>query len=314
MKRNLISEKGLKLRARLGRFLGLLVWGSTLAANGCGSSSGSQGAAAVVTLEQFGEQAVKRYCAQVGACCSELSYPFDEAGCEALNGNNIVQYFNFEFFPGAHYDAAAGQRCLDGIETPELGCAASADYESADCQKVFVGSVPLGGTCSLDEGCAEADGSATECDLPFDPNREDQDPKRTGVCVLAPPAVTSPHGKLGDACGSTCIGSDLCLTLCNDGQDCQSNVPACYSTDGLVCSEANVCAPMGVAGDPCQGSPDCATGTFCADDLHCRPWLQEGDPCQNGLQCETNYCDKTCTRPPVANPDFCLGHIPPPPN
>jgi hypothetical protein len=268
----------------------------------------------VLALEQFEAQAVQRYCAKVSACCSELSYPFDEAGCEALNGNNIVQHFNFEFFAGAHYDPAAAQRCLDGIETPQLGCAAAGDYQSADCQKVFVGHVPLGGTCSLDEGCAEADGAATKCDLPFDPTQEDQDPKRTGVCVLAPPAVMNPHGQAGDACSATCTGSGLCITLCSNGQDCQSNAPACYSTDGLFCSDTNICLPMGQAGDPCLGSPDCATGTFCAEDLRCRPWLHEGDLCQNGLQCETNFCDKTCTHPPVAYPEFCLGHIPPPPH
>jgi hypothetical protein len=146
-----------------------LIWGSLLMASGCGSSigSGSSASTELMTLQQFGAQAVQRYCARVSACCSELSYPFDEAGCEALNGNDIVQYFNLNFFAahGAHYDPVAGQRCLDGIETPELGCAAAGDYKSADCQKVFVGRVPLGGTCSLDDGCAEAaDGAATECD------------------------------------------------------------------------------------------------------------------------------------------------------
>ena len=123
--------------------------------SGCGSSVSSEGSGSneVTALEQFAAQAVHRYCARVSACCGELSYPFDEAGCEALNGNNIVQYFNFEFFPGAHYDPSAGQRCLDGIETPELDCAAAGDYKSADCQKVFVGRVPLGGSCTLDDGC-----------------------------------------------------------------------------------------------------------------------------------------------------------------
>ena len=51
---------------------------------------------------------------------------------------------------------------LDSIETPELGCSSKGDYESEDCQKVFVGKVPLGGTCSRHEGCA-AEGAATMC-------------------------------------------------------------------------------------------------------------------------------------------------------
>src|SRR4051812_17622132 len=105
----------------------LVATASMVAVSGCGSSR-SRADAELARLQEFEAQAVQRFCARIGSCCNELSYPFDEAGCEALNGNNIVQFFNFQFFPGAHYDAAAGTRCLDGIETPELGCSATGDY------------------------------------------------------------------------------------------------------------------------------------------------------------------------------------------
>jgi hypothetical protein len=302
-------------------FLGLTASYCVLAASGCGSSAGGGAVSDLAVLNQFEAEAVQRFCARISACCNELIYPFDEAGCEQLSGNNIVQFFNFEFFPGSHYDPAAGKRCLDGIETPEAGCSAKGDYQSADCKQVFVGSVPLGGKCSLNAGCATADGAATQCDFP--PNSDFQeDPGLTGVCVLAPPRQTGPHGNPGDACSSTCAASGLCATLCSAGQTCPTDLPTCYTADGLFCSEANTCVPLGVVGDPCRGSPECGVDTYCEIGLGrqagrvglCQSLRQAGDTCQNASECETQYCSGTCMSPPVADPDFCLGHIPPPPH
>jgi hypothetical protein len=301
-------------------FLGLTASLCLLPASGCGSSVGAGAASDLAVLNQFEAEALQRFCARTSACCNELSYPFDEAGCEQLNGNSIVQFFNTEAFQGSHYDPTAGKRCLDGIETPELGCSANGDYESADCKQVFVGSVPLGGKCSRAEGCATADGAATQCDFP--PNPDFQDPDLTGVCVLDPNAETGPHGNPGDACSTTCTDTGLCDTLCSAGQTCPTDLSTCYTADGLFCSEANTCVPLGVAGDPCQGSPECGVGTYCDIGLGqqagraglCQSLRQAGDTCQDGLECETGYCSVTCMSPPVANPDFCLGRIPPPPH
>src|SRR6478609_1184895 len=209
--------------------LGLTASISVFAASGCGSSSGSRSGSELALLNDFEAQAIHRFCARVSACCSDMSYPFDEAGCEALNGNNIVQFFNFQSFSGAHYDAAAGKRCLDSIGTPELGCSSKGDYKSEECQNVFVGSVPLGGKCSGYDGCI-ADGAATMCQYPPTPNSEYQDPDRTGVCVLIPPPVTDPHGKAGDACSSTCTDSGICATLCSAAETCPTDLPTCYET------------------------------------------------------------------------------------
>ena len=302
------------------RFLASLIWGltasaSVVAASGCsGSGGGSRAVSELELLNQFEAQAVRRFCARVSACCGELSYPFDEAGCEALNGNNIVQFFNFQSFSGAHYDPAAGKRCLDSIGTPELGCSSKGDYKSAECQKVFIGSVPLGGKCSADEGCA-ADGAATMCNYPPSANSEYTDPDRTGVCVLVPPPKTDPHGEAGEACSSTCTDSGICATLCSDSQACPTDLPTCYEADGLFCSEANTCVPLGVTGDRCHGSFECSAGTYCdLDQERCETLLHAGDACQDEWQCETQYCSGTCTSPPRAYPEFCLGHIPPPPH
>ena len=296
-------------------FLGLIASISSLTAAGCSGGGDSSDGSELERLQHFETEAIQRFCARINACCNELSYPFDEAGCETLNGNNIVQFFNFQSFPGSHYDAAAGKRCLDGIETPELGCSAKGDYESADCKQVFVGSVPLGGKCSLAKGCATtADGAATVCKFPPS-NLEYQDPHRTGVCVLAPPPETAPHGNAGDACSTTCTESGICATLCSADRTCPTDSPSCYTTDGLFCSEANICVSLGVAGDPCSGSVECGDGTYCDLNLeHCETLRRAGDACHDGLQCETEYCSDTCMPPPRAYPEFCLGHIPPPPH
>jgi len=295
-------------------FLGLIVSISVFAGGGCSGGGDSGRRAELELLQRFETEAVQRFCARTNACCTELSYPFDEAGCERLNGNKIVQFFNFQAFPGSHYDAAAGKRCLDGIGTPELGCDAKGDYESADCKKVFVGSVPLGGKCSLAEGCATTvDGAATVCDFPPS-NLEYQDPRRVGVCVLAPLPETAAHGNAGDACSSTCDDSGLCFALCSPDGTCPTHLPTCYTADGVFCSEGNTCVSLGVAGDPCLGSSECGAGTYCDLDLwRCESLRHAGDACRDGLECETAYCSDTCTLPPRAYPEFCLGQIPAPP-
>ena len=178
---------------------------------------------------------------------------------------------------------------------------------------MFVGSVPLGSKCSPDEGCAE-NGAATTCNYPASSDPEHLNPDRTGICVLVPPAASDPHGKAGEACGASCTGSGICATLCSE-QSCSTDLPACYEADGLFCSEANTCIPLGVAGDRCLGSFECGVGTYCSLALErCEPLLHAGDTCQDGLQCETAYCSGTCSSPPRAYPEYCLGHIPPPPH
>ena len=166
-------------------FCGLTASAAVLSASGCGGSidGGSTARFEQEQLSQFEAQAVHRFCARIDACCSDLSYPFDEAGCEALNGNNIVQFFNL-------------------------------------------------------------------------------------------------HG-----------------------------------SDGLFCSEASTCVPLGVAGDRCMGSPECGAGTYCSLDAErCESLLKAGDVCEDDWQCETNDCSGTCTARPRVSPEFCLGHIPPPPS
>ena len=297
-----------------GSFLGLIGYLSLLSAGACSGGGNADRDSELAKLQRFQTAAVQRFCARVSSCCNELSYPFDQAVCERLNGNGIVQFFNLQAFPGSHYDGAAGKRCLDGIGTPELGCDAKGDYQSADCRKVFIGSVPLGGKCSLAEGCAAtADGATTQCDFPAS-DLEYDEPDRTGVCVLAPPPQSGPHGRAGEACSSTCTDSGLCATLCSADRSCPTDLPTCYTTDGVYCSEANTCALLGVAGDHCMGSFECGAGTYCnLAREQCETLRQAGAACDDGLQCETHYCADTCMPPPRAYPEFCLGQIPAPP-
>ncbi|HEY0469475.1 MAG TPA: hypothetical protein VGC79_35040, partial [Polyangiaceae bacterium] len=95
-------------------FLRLAASLSFLAAGGC-SGGGDPSGASEPELQQFQTEAIQRFCGRLNACCDELSYPFDPAGCEALNGSKITQFFGFQAFPGSHYDPAAGKRCLDSI-------------------------------------------------------------------------------------------------------------------------------------------------------------------------------------------------------
>jgi hypothetical protein len=93
------------------------------------------------------------------------------------------------------------------------------------------------------------------------------------------------------------------------------DLSTCYTDDGLFCSQSNTCVALGAVGDTCFGSFECGAGTYCDFDLRqCETLRPAGDACHDGLQCDTRYCSDTCMPPPRANPEYCLGHIPPPPD
>jgi hypothetical protein len=292
----------------------LVLIGAAVSTCGCAASSGSSEAAAA---QNFAAQATQQVCNALGACCGASSFPFDATECSTVIGPPIAQQFEAEARPGSHLDAAAAQRCLSGIQGIAQSCTAPAGFLNDDCRTVFVGTVPVGGDCNLDDACAPENGVPAVCVV-----QNLDSPDLPGTCQLTPTNVV-PHGKLGDACTSTCIGQDACI----ESSSSASRDPApCYNSDGLYCSLAGQCVAQGTASDSCQGSPECAMHTYCDTTAtrQCQPVLGIGDTCRDQLECESRFCPGSgpplggvaplgvCSPPPLSLPGECLGHSPTP--
>jgi hypothetical protein len=206
------------------------------------------------------------------------------------------------------YDGERAQRCVDA--TAQQSCdvtAPDSHIAPAACTEMFTGKVTDGDSCSIDAECASG-----SCTLPATC-------PEAGCCVGACRA-TQPPGKAGDACakprdcsdGLVC-GQDLACHApakpddacgsdreCGDGLACVgaggSTLGACHvlprageacpdqrcADANLRCDDASmhVCVPVGLPGDPCPASIECAIGTECdAATQLCREFPALGMPC-----------------------------------
>lgn len=286
------------------------------AVSACGSAA-RPGSSEAGAAQNFAAQATTQVCNSLGACCGASSFPFDATECKTAIGPAIAQQFEAEAVPSSRLDAAAAQRCLNGIQDIAQSCTAPTGFLNDDCRTVFVGTVPVGGDCDLDAACAPENGVPAVCVM-----RNLYNEDTSGTCVLPPPLVV-PHGKLGDACTATCIGQGACI---ESSSSASSVPPPCYNSDGLYCSPAGECVAQGVAGDSCHGSPQCSVGTYCDTTAtrQCLPALGIGDTCRSQLECESRFCPGSgppqggvapvgvCSPPPLSLPGECLGHSPVP--
>jgi hypothetical protein len=261
--------------------------------------------------ERLATEATQRVCGILQACCVEANFAYAEQGCKAIHAQRIQQYFVAQAFYGAELDAEAAKRCLDSIGQVSDGCPVerSGGYLTDVCDGLFKGTVPLGGVCEEGHGCATTPEAPLICDRRYNPKTERLD--NVGVCVANPSQVFE-HTSAGQACDATCI-DDADLGGCGPTDADRT----CFTSDGLFCSwRSNQCEPQGVAGDPCDGSPECAPGLYCDfDDFACTPIHALGAPCTAWEQCGENYCTAgTCQRPPRVTAEYCVGKLPPLPS
>jgi len=259
--------------------------------------------------QQLAEKATQRVCDILETCCVDANFTYSEQGCKAFHKQRISQYFTVQTFLGAKLDTEAAQRCLDSIGQVSDGCPVdrAGGYLTDACAWVFKGSVPLGGECDSNHGCATTPDAPLTCDRKYDARAERF--IEPGVCIANPPLVSA-HPGLGQACSATCTG--------DDGGPCfgTGNEDTCFTSEGLFCSwESNQCVAQSESGGPCNGSDECTSGNYCDfDDFKCAPIRPLGAACSAWIQCGPNYCtDGTCQRPPRATAEFCVGQIPPPP-
>ena len=135
------------------------------------------------------------------------------------------------------YDPGAAAACVAWIA--EQACAGTTPTTNASCGRIFVGTIPVGGTC-LDSGeCAPAGPEppvcvpTTSCGC------------CTGTCSMVQVI----------AAGGSCAGAPGVIRRCADGQFCQTSTRTCVAVAAL----GQVCTSQGT-------QATCAPGLYCAYD------------------------------------------------
>lgn len=266
--------------------------------SGCSSSSGSTTGTGV-PREQFSTQFGNAFCDDFGACCTSAGVAFDVAACKQGLASDVGAQLAD---PLRAYDPTAAAHCVAIAAVMTKACAP--DYQTlADaCSRAIVGTVAAGGACTAQGQCAVAAGA-------------DWASCTDGKCVL------TAHGKVGDACASSCSKDSSGGSLCTGGSGGPSpaGTAACWSEDGLACVDGK-CGPTGAIGSACVQAtcvpgaycggagavPTClargATGAACTADREC----VKGDYCESGacaalkadgascgsdMECTSRYCN-----------------------
>jgi hypothetical protein len=260
-----------------------------------------------LTEAAFAGASVDAYCDNIGTCCARAGFGYDAAACKQASAASVPVAAQRR-----RYDPAGGTACVAAIEAQARAC--RFDYTQHACEKVFVGSVQLGGECS-DYG--------------------DCDPSTGGVCGYATPdastqtCIVPPHAKTGEVCSGTCFGVGV-------PEICQAYAHApgalCHESDGLLCNSAYVCQPYPQVGEACEAL--CATGATCATGICvarnpigdsclsdgdcvlpalcnfsgvCALPAVDGQPCAQNIECESASCVNALCVESLVSPGSCGG-------
>jgi hypothetical protein len=267
---------------------------------GCSSGGGSgfnPSSAPPIAQADYCAAKANAYCSVLVNCCQQAGYPGDNAKCHDAMTTSCQSEVSSKTAAGRSYDAKAAGICLGGLPSMISGCKLNASSTttstvSAACDHIWVGSVPVGGTCSSSSDCAGSpDGSTVTCSAPSIPS--DGGPGGS-KCIVVPVA------KLGEACGN--VGdAGVSYVSCATGLSCQYVA----GTDGGVGSSR--CVQPGDVGAACQSGSACKAGLTCdsttqkcaqpaAIGAACTPFTSAG--CATGAYCDAT--SKKCTALPGA--------------
>jgi hypothetical protein len=175
------------------------------------------------------------------------------------------------------FDAAAIAACATALRAGGDGCDLLAGLELEkrlvtlpDCAAAFIGKVPAGGTCDVDEEC---EGTAqVKC--------------VNNICGETPP------GKPGDRCVMT--QGPWARWSVPDGAAAAGGA-RCMMADGLYCARVSdtvyKCAPVKADGASCTEVDSCGADSFC--DQTCKPLKAVGESCTLARQCRGFGCADT---------------------
>lgn len=268
---------------------------------GIGCSSGGGGGfnpsnAPPIAQADYCASKANAYCGVLVTCCQQAGYPGDSAKCHDAMIADCQNEVSSKTAAGRSYDPKAAGICLGGLPSLVSGCkpiatSTTSSTVSDACGRIWVGSVPVGGTCSSSSDCAPSpDGSRVTCSGSSIPS----DGGTGSKCVVQPVA------KLGESCGAV-ADAGVSYVSCESGLSCQYVA----GTDGGVGSSR--CVQPGDVGAACQSGSACKSGLTCDSTTQkCAPPAAIGAACTpfTSTGCATGaYCDatsKTCTALPGA--------------
>jgi hypothetical protein len=259
--------------------------GGTTTGPGPGTDPGtSAGSAGPISIAQLADQLANAFCDNIGGCCQAAAIAFDLASCKANILSTVSQGLAREMSPNIRYDANAAGACVAAYASGVKSCKPSNSIDTA-CSRVFVGSLPAGAPCSLDDECARPTGGTAFCD-----GGDSTNGGPSGTCSAASASATSAHGKLGESCAASCPSGDTC-TVTSAGGGTGTPSPAmsvCYSDDGLYCSVDTTCQPLIAVGQPCSFD-GCVNGAFCGAGV-CTAGKADGAACGIDSECAGGSC------------------------
>ncbi len=236
--------------------------GSTSGGGGGDGTGGNGG-----TPVPFAEAETKvadAFCGLIKPCCDTEGFSYDAAKCRS-GYSKVFQRVSAGVESGRlKYDAAAMGNCLAAIA--KTSCNTPDEAAPAVCETVFQGTVSEGGACESSDECV----GDLDCDE---------------TCK----ANTTPRGKAGDACSSSCDESPGGGVSCAGSGDPGAE---CFASDGLYCSADRKCTATAKAGEACEAF-GCVPGQHCVE-AECVPLPGAGEPCGNNYnrECADNaYCD-----------------------
>jgi hypothetical protein len=268
-----------------------------------GGSGGSGTSAGPIAVTDYPEAFSKAYCA-IGPCCQHEGYSFNQASCESALKSLLEASVSSNLNePGVEFDETAAGACVEFARKFVTACTDPTLLAGDNpCDALYYGTVPAGGTCTVDTACAPISGvAAVACN--------------SGVC--GPSDFLSDNearGKAGDPCNSTCeetLTTGSCSGAATSSTPAQS-ATACYTNDGLYCTPQYVCAPQPKLGEACDDTSDdiCAQDTYCSGSV-CVAATATG-PCQSSSMClHTSYCDNDTGQcvPLKANGKACTSDL-----
>jgi hypothetical protein len=257
---------------------------------GCGSGSASGNTGGPVPAAELPTQGAAVMCEGLGACCRSQGIAFDDTGCRSAWQAQIAA--SAPTSTAVVYDASAAGQCLATIRTALAQCGNFETLETEACDRMYVGTKPVGADCADSSECAEPAGGFTFCDTPMS---ADAGVASSGVCTLYLPLA---HATLGQACsttcttesaGESCYGSGSALGDAGTGA-----TAACYTNDGLYCS-SGTCQSVSEVGGACEGYAGCVSTAYCDSTTNlCVVRGQIGATCSGTDSCvETAYCATT---------------------
>lgn len=261
---------------------------------GCGGSDDANGpgnSGGVYTLDDVCEKVAQRQCADIQSCCDSTGIGFDQAGCIAQTRSQCEASVRLVKEGKRTFHPEAVDACQDLLASTFQKCELTMEdlldfgFSGTVCQRVFAGTVEVGGACTAPEDCKP-------------PTGQDQ----FAICDAGKCDIGHINVQEGGDCGTR--GS------CAAGLYCELS-----SSGGIATTPTGKCRQLKEVGADCASAAllggDCGPSLYC--DLSsdtCQPLKDVGEDCETSLECKSHVCNGTCgegEKHSMADEQICLG-------